>query len=371
MKSLLNITILFLCLFLTSCTFQTSFFKEINKQYVNENLVVSPLSAYQILGLTANGANGKTLDQMLLALGNKDLEELNNINIDILKAAKEFTTIEIANAIMTAFTPKENFLNVASKYESTVEDLKSAAQVNNWCNIKTHGKISKIIDELDPNTVMILLNAIYFKGTWQKEFPQNATSTKAFYNLNEESKSVKIDMMSIKERFNYYEDKEIQIVELPYTKDSMSAIIILPNKDTNINDFINELDDEKLQKLLKRMYKEIVKLSLPKFELEFSGLLNDVLKKMGMDEPFNQVAADFTGMKDLSDIYIEKVIQKTYLKVDEKGTEAADVTAVVINTKSIPIEFSMTVDRPFLFMLRNQNLPQNYEMVFMSKIEQL
>ena len=215
---------------------------------------------------------------------------------------------------------------------------------------------------------MILLNAIYFKGTWLKEFSENATSTNNFYNFNDKLKVTKVDMMSINENFNYYEDKEIQIIELPYTKDSMSAIIILPNKDININDFISDLNDDKLQKIMKKMYKKEVKLILPKFELEFSSLLNDVLQKMGMIEAFDQEKADLTGMRDLKDIFIGKVVQKTYLKVDEKGTEAAAVTAVIVYN-SLPI--IMNINRPFLFFLRNKKLPINYEMIFMAKIEEL
>ena len=370
MKYIINLTFLFLCFILCSCSFQTSFFKEINKNFINKNIITSPLSAYQVIGLTSNGANDKTLEQMLLALENESLEELNNINVEILNTSKDFTTIEIANAIMTTFNPKEKFLNAASKYESSVETLKSVAQVNNWCNLKTHGKIEKILDELDPNTVMILLNAIYFKGTWYTEFPENATLTTNFYNFNDESKVAKVDMMSIKDYFNYYEDKEMQIIELPYTKDSMSAIIILPNEDIEINDYISDLNDDKLQKLMKKMYQEEVELKLPKFELDFSCLLNDVLQKMGMINAFVADKADFTGMRDIKDIFIGKVIQKTYLKVDEKGTEAAAVTAVVFYN-SLPRNIKMNVNRPFLFFLRNKKLPINYEMIFMAKIEEL
>ena len=371
MKSFLTLTLLFTLLFFCSCTFQTSFFKEMNTQYKSKNLIISPLSAYQILGLTANGANNNSLKQMLLALGNENLEELNKINIEIVNIIKQFTTIELANGIMTAFTPKEAFLEISSKYESTIEPLKSVTQVNNWCNLKTHGKIEKIMENLDPNAVMVLLNAIYFKGTWLKEFQENATSTRSFYNFNDESNITNVEMMSIKDYFNYYEDNEIQIVELPYTKDSMSAIIILPNNEININEFISGLDDDTILRCIKKMNNKIVNLQLPKFELEFSSLLNDVLKRMGMVDPFDQNLADLTGLKDENDIYISRVIQKTYLKVDEKGTEAAGATAVEVTTKSLPITYKMNVDRPFLFLLRNKNLPTNYEMIFMAKSENL
>ena len=373
MKSSLNkIFIILSVLYLSSCAFQTSFFKEVNTQYIGKNVIISPLSAYQVLGLTTNGANGQSQEEMLLALENKNIEELNEINLEILKTSKDFSTIEIANAIMTAFTPKEKFVDIALKYESSIEPLKSVTQVNNWCNLKTHGKIPKILDELPPNTVMVLLNALYFKGEWVKEFSENLTTTKTFYNFNDETKSKEIEMMLIKENYNYYEDSKQQIIELPYTKDYMSAIIILPSKNIDINDYISELDDYNIQKLIKKMTQKEVQLQLPKFELEFSSKLNDILQKMGMVQVFDQSLADLTGMKEERDIYIGTVLQKTYLKVDEKGSEAAAITTVIVNTKSMPLNNNkMIINRPFLFMLRNKKLPENYEMLFMAKIEEL
>ena len=373
MKSLLNIIFLILStLYLSSCSFQTTFFKEINTQYKGKNVIVSPLSAYQVLGLTTNGANGQSQEEMLLALENKDLEELNEINLEILKVSKDFSTIEIANAIMTAFTPKEKFVDIALQYESSIEPLKSVTQVNNWCNLKTHGKIPKIMDQLPPNTVMVLLNALYFKGEWVKEFSENLTTTRAFYNFNDESKSTQIPMMLAKDNYNYYEDSQQQIIEIPYKKDYMSAVIILPSQSIDINKYISKLDDDTIQKLIKKMSTKEVQLQLPKFELEFDSTLNEILQKMGMVQVFDQSLADLTGMKDEKDIYIGQVLQKTYLKVDEKGSEAAAVTAVVVQTKSMPLNNNrMIINRPFLFMLRNKKLPQNYEMLFMAKIEQL
>ena len=172
--------------------------------------------------------------------------------------------------------------------------------------------------------------------------------------------------MRVFEKYNYYEDKDAQIIELPYKADSMSAVIILPNENTDINDYISELDDDKLQKSLKRMSPQFVNLELPKFEIEFSALLNTILQNMGMVLPFKG-NADFTGIVDGS-LYISKVVQKSYLSVDEHGTEATSASAVVM-PKSIPP--TMAIDRPFIFMLKNSKFPQNYEMLFMTKIEEL
>ena len=200
------------------------------------------------------------------------------------------------------------------------------------------------------------------------------TMKRPFYNLNDKSKEKKVDRMQIMDSFQYYEDREVQLIRLPYKKDSMSAIIILPNENKNINEFISELNDEKLQSLLKRMGREKVRLQLPKFELEFSSMLNSVLKKLGMNDAFNEIKANLEGIG--KNLYIGEVIQKTYLKVDESGTEAAELTIVTVKEKGIKIEkrpkiYSMIVERPFLFLLANDKLPINNEMLFISKIEKL
>ena len=138
---------------------------------------------------------------------------------------------------------------------------------------KNSRKIKEILKELPPLTIMVLLNAIYFKGIWQIEFDERNTTKKIFYNLNDKSNGKLVDTMAVKENFNYYEDNEVQIVELPYKDDSMSAFIFLPNRDININDFNANLNDEKLYRLIKRMYgRVLVELELPKFKLKFNSV---------------------------------------------------------------------------------------------------
>ena len=371
MKSLLSIICLLLNVFFASTSFQTTLFKEINKEFINKNVVISPLSAFQILGLTANGAKGTTLKQMVSALENASLVDINTVNGEIVKLSKSFSTVEIANAIFTTHTPKPEFSKTADLYDATVETLKSVTQVNNWCNLKTHGKIKEIMNGYDPNTVMILLNAIYFKGTWKTEFNEKKTQKRNFYNLNDKSNVKSVDLMSIVSPYLYYGDNQVQIIDLPYKDDYMSATIILPNENININDYLSNLSDDNLQKYIKKMSAQNVSLALPKFELDFSSSLTSALKKMGMKIPFAS-NADFSGLTDVKGAYISDVFQKAFLNVDEKGTEAAAVTSVTVTTKSMPKPIpSMIVNRPFLFLLRNKKFPKLYEMLFMSKIEQL
>ena len=372
-SSLFQIFIIFLSLNLSLNSFQTTLFQQMNKEFMNKNLLISPLSAYQVLSLTTNGARGKTYKEMLSSLAGNNIYELNDINYSILKAAKEFSSIELANAVMTAFIPEERFTDIAYKYEATVEALRDVDHVNYWCKIKTHEKINKILDSIEPNTLMILLNAVYFKGMWTKQFDPQNTKKGYFYNFGEDKNGVQVDMMYIKEKFYYYENEFMQVIEIPFAKDSSSAIVFLPNKDYDINTFIGELDDEKINFYLEHLYFQYeVDLTLPKFELEFSSELNNALQKLGMNDAFNPGKADLTGMRKEGNIYISKVIQKTYLKVDENGAEAAAVTAVVIKTRGIGTKTKrMIVNRPFVMVIKSSELPKNNDILFMAKIEKL
>ena len=369
--SLFYISILLTLSSLCLGSFQISFLKEINKYNKNKNFVFSPMSIYQILSLTANGARGNTLHEMVKALSGNSITELNRINSEILNAAKNFTSIEIANAIMTRIEPLDEFKKIAYSYDATIEKLKSAEQVNSWCFLKTHGKILQIVDQLDPLTKMILLNAIYFKGTWKKKFKPEKTQKKYFYNFGEQTKPVQVNMMNLETKFNYYSDEKVQVIEIPFSKDSVSAVIFLPKKLQNINDFIAELDDQKIKKYLNSLFPITVDLELPKFKIEFESGLNTYLHNLGMKQAFSPMA-DLSGLaKGGNDLYIDSVIQKAFIEVDESGAEAAAVTAVIINGWSsiINIRQRMYVNRPFLMMLRSKALPEDNDVLFLTKIE--
>ena len=356
-----------------NCSFQSKLFNKMNKEKKGENLIISPLSIFQALSLAANGARGKTQSEMLDLLQSDTIEELNEINYKIISLFKEFTTIEIANAIMTKFTPLEDFSNIAQEYLAPVEPLESVEQVNNWCSNKTHGKIDKILEELSPNTLMIILNAVYFKGEWFYQFDPYNTKNLTFYNLGNEG--VKIDTMTQIQDFKYYEDKKVQAIELTFMEDYMSAIIILPAKGTDINEYIDTLSisNKEYNKIIKGLKYVKVDLKLPKFELEFKDNLKNVLISLGMHNAFNESNADFTGLREQGEIYISKVLHKTYLKVFEEGCEAAAVTVIIDEEGCADgVEekiYNMKVNRPFLFLLKNSRLPEGYDLVFMSKIE--
>ena len=369
----LNIFIFCFLLFNSSnCSFQISLFNEINKSKKGQNLIISPLSIFQILSLTANGARDQTQLEMIQTLQNEDIEYLNSINYEILETSKNFKTVEIANAVMSKFIPNQEFLDVSEKYCASFQILESVQQVNGWCNEKTHGKIPKILDELNSSIVMILLNAVYFKGDWKSKFSEKLTTKKVFYNKGTEMKEI-YTMVQLK-HFSYYEDNTIQAIELPYVEDNMTALIILPREDIDINKYIISLDtnQDDLNALIKKLRYVKVNLELPKFELEFSTSLKDILIDMGMETAFTN-NADFSGLREEGNLKIDDVMHKTYLKVDEEGTEAAAITGISIMPTSagpdVEIVYQMKVNRPFLFFLRSKKLPIDNDLLFMSKIE--
>ena len=373
MRYLIIITFISLLINSFNCSFQASIFNRMNKEKKGENLIISPLSIFQVLSLTTNGANGQTQSEMLDVLQSKNMDELNQINYDIISTFKKFSTIDIANAVMTKFTPIEDFNVIADKYLATSEPLVSVEQVNNWCSNKTHGKIEKILNFLNPQTIMILINAVYFKGEWLFQFETEMTRNLSFFNKG--SEEVKVETMTQFENFRYYEDKKVQAIELKFKEDYMSAIIILPAEGTDINKYINTLSNsnEDYSKIINGLDYAKVHLQLPKFELTFSEELNQILIDLGMYNAFSSKDADFSGLKEEGGLYISQVIHKTYLKVNEAGTEAAAVTIISMDG-ALPVEekiYDMKVNRPFLFLLKNSKLPSGYDLVFMSKIEKI
>ena len=368
---------LFSFFIISNCSFQTSIFNELNKQSNGKNLVLSPISIFQILSLTSNGAKGTTQEEMLETLQNSNDISLNSINYNLLKVLKNFTTLEIANAVMTKVNPEKKFTEICNNYLALITKLETAEQVNNWCSQKTHGKINKKNNEIPEDVKMILLNAVYFKGLWESEFTKKQTKLKSFYNLNKNE--VKVETMYKLGFFNYYEGDDIQAVEIPYKKDKMSAVIILPKKELDINTWINKISNNQnnLNSIINKLSFQRVHLELPKFKFEYLVELKETLQNLGMSTAFTD-NADFNELSQKEDLKIDSVIQKSLIKVDEEGTEAAAVTMVRVSVKKSagPIRRKeiiriMKVNRPFLFLIKSSLLPEDYNLLFMAKIEKL
>ena len=363
MKRLILIFIFISFIYSQKLTFQTTIFSHLY-QNQNKNICISPLSIYQVISLVSNGASGKTQDEILKALvpdssvNKKTQFKLNDVNNKIVKIYNSKNNyVKIANAVMTKQILKSSFLKMCKKYEAFVEPLKSVSQVNNWCSKKTNGKITEIIDSID-KVEMILLNAVYFKSDWQKKFSPSKTKLLDFTNSNGQVVQVKT-MFQEFDSVNYYGDDKFQMIELPYEDNHLSMVIILPSKKSSstLNLIKNEKND--ITKMLKNLKKtSYVRLYLPKFKFEYKASLVDSFKKMNMKKAFTD-GAEFTNLNEGHPLKIDKIIHKTFIAVDENGTEAAAVTAVtmvknsMIKTKTY---INMNVDHSFIYMIKDNRV---------------
>ena len=352
----------------SSIPFQFKLFSLLSQQNKGENVLISPLSIFVILSLTANGANGQTKDEFLKGLSYETIEKVNEIIKKIHGSYSKFTAVEVANAVMTKIEPLKSFEEIAGEYKAKCEKLESLEQVNKWCNDKTHGKISKILDQLTSDIMMILLNAVYFKGNWLTEFKANETIVRDFFSTKHGKQSVK--MMKIKGLFNYYEDNNLQAIELPYKEDNAAALVVLPKGE--INSFVVSFSVI-FQTVYKSLKQEKVALKLPKFRQESDFELKKYLEVLGIKSAFDGQRADFGKITKEMPLYISKVVHKAFLNVDEKGTEAAAVTAVVMNRMMCRPEkyIEMNVNKPFIFVILSKDLMIEHNILFLSKVENI
>lgn len=327
------------------------------------NLILSPLSASMALGMTLNGAEGATYEAMRSTLGFDDLSraEINDSYaglIDLLTRLDRTVTFDIANAVWTnASIPiHQSFLDAvrasfrAEAASRSFTDPATLTEINDWVDSNTNGRITEILDSLDPSLVALLVNAIYFKGSWTNRFDPADTRDHEF--MRENGRPVVVPMMRIADvELPYGSGDGWRAVELPYGGEAFSMVLVEPH-DGDARALATRLDVGLWQEIVGSLAPmKIDAVSMPKFELDYDVFLNDALRAMGMDPAFRP-GADFTGMSPSGDrICIDFVRQKTFLKVDEEGTEAAAVTAVGARLVSF---FGVSLDRPFLFAIRER-----------------
>jgi serine protease inhibitor len=337
--------------------------KELAPSHQN-NFVVSPYSAYTILSLVRNGASGITEKEMASALSQEQISvasvnELIKDTSDVLQNNKK-NVLEIANSVFVkkGLAVKQPFLDVASKsYDakaSTVEfgDSSTLKDINDWVSEKTHGKIPVLLAALAPQAVMVLINAVYFKGTWAECFKEEDTHPQEFYREN--GKTDRVSMMHQAGRMTYFKGDDFQAVRLPYSEHNEEMVIVLPSRGESISTFITHFSEKDWQAINSQATAHQVNLSLPRFHIESTHDLNQPLQNLGMKSAFSRFAADFSNIAN-GKLYISQAIQKAYIETDEKGSEAAAATAVVMSQRAavraeLPIVF--VVDRPFLFGLQ-------------------
>lgn len=323
------------------------------------NLFISPTSLLMALAMVYNGADGKTKEEMAKILG-QQTDQVNKANASLINRLLQ-TSDNVELAIANSIWLNENYqfqddfkINVQDYFnaeinEINVTDNESVTKINNWVKKETNGKINEIVqDPLDPDLVSILLNAIYFKGDWKYEFDKNQTSEDTFYG---QTKSA--SFMKLEEELSYLENNLFQAVSLPYGDGTLSMKVFLPKKNVSLKEVEDELTQENWQKWSSQFTKKEGTLLLPKFKLEYEIELNDALKMLGMPTAFEK-DADFSNMiQESVPLWISKVKQKTYIDVNEKGTEAAAATSIEVVTESAIISdsFYMNVNHPFIFSI--------------------
>ena len=355
-------------------SFQIEIFKSIVKsKSKGKNLIISPLSIYHILSLTTNGAFGDTKKEMLTTLGNKNQEEMNKNNKLIYSIINNFKTVECANSIFVREKPLSTFIEQTKDYKAQIDELKDANKINKWCDEATHGLIQKIIDVVRPDDIMILINAIYFKGIWKIQFDRRLTEKREF--LNYQNEKIITDFMKTENTYKYFENDSIQAISLDYQNDNMEGLIILPKNGDDINQYIEKFNQEEYNNILNSLNNQKVNLYLPKFKIKFEIFLEEVLKNLGIKLAFNPSHADFSSMikNKKNKFYINSIIHSSYIKIDEKGTEATAVTALRFRG-GIPKpdrKIIMDINHPFLFIIRSKDLPSGHDIIFITKIENL
>ena len=338
-----------------------------------QNLFMSPLSAHMALGMALNGARAETLAEMQGALGFSSTTDLAEINasysglLDLLVDLDPRVTVEIANSVWyeQTFPFRQDYLaTVASAFDAEVSGLDFASpsapvSINDWVEGKTQGHIKKMVESLQPNEVMLLLNAIYFKGDWREQFDPDRTYDAPFTLAD--GSTTTVNMMAREDgELAVSRQASFQLVDLPYGGGAYRMTIVLPDPGVSLTSVIDGLDASTWASWTGGLAPTEVPVELPRFELEWEATLNDVLRDMGMDRAFQPGVADFGGMLSDgfdpqapgTDLYITKVKQKSFVSVNEEGTEAAAATSVGIGVTSAPLP--VRVDRPFLFAIRER-----------------
>ena len=349
--------------------FGLKLFKEVlESEEADKNIMISPLSVSLALAMTYNGADGTTKEAMekTLELSGLTVDEINENYkdlIDALVSVDPKVLMSIANSIWYkhTFEVEQDFINVNQDYyyaEVTPLDFCSPDAVNtinNWVADKTNNKITEILDYIPSDAVMYLINAIYFKGIWKFEFDESETEEAPFYLNDETTKDV--PMMVQEASFNYLSNDLLEAVEMLYGIGNYSMIILLPKNGKTLNDITEQLNNENWNRWLGEFHEEAkVQIHLPKFKFEYKNQLNDELINMDMGIAFEPYLADFSKINPNEQLFISRVIHKTFIEVNEEGTEAAAVTMVEISLTSAGGEtfIPFHVNKPFIFAIKER-----------------
>jgi serpin B len=338
------------------------------------NIFYSPYSISLALAMTYGGARGETAKQIAdtlhyLPAQNALHPAFNNLTVELGKRGEgamgkdgKGFRLSIANAIwgQKNYTFQPAYLDLlAENYGAGLRilDFKAAPEpsretINKWVADQTADRIKDLLPKgsINPLTRLVLTNAIYFNAAWKLPFKAEATAPGPFHLAS--GTDVTVPMMKQTDNFGYAKSGNYVAVDLPYDGNQLS-MVILTNQSGNFNDFEATLTAPAVKAIIDNLKNTRVALTMPKFSFQSEFGLKDTLKEMGMVAPF-QESADFSGMSTQSDLHIDDVIHKAFVAVDEAGTEAAAATGVVVGTTAMPPEpVSVTLDHPFIFLIRD------------------
>lgn len=346
-----------------------------------DDYCISPLSLILDMSMCASGAVGETARQMYDVMGfgemnREDVDEYCRALSHDLAAVDKSTVFESANSLwfkkIDDFKVKESYISNAKKYYAaevyTVPfDKSTESEINTWAEKKTHDKIHDLVQyPFSPDLRAMLINAIYFNGKWAFEFNEKK-ETGPFHSVGGD---VEATYLLSRKEFGYASLKTCQIADFPYGNDSYSLTVVLPNEGYRMNAVLDDLMSERGVDALANVHKRKreVDVKLPEFRIECKTNFVEPLERMGMVAPFDDLAADFSGISDLP-LVISDIFQKTYIDVNEKGTEAAAATVISMEkaTSIGPDEIPLFhVNRPFFFILR-ENSSETYLFVGLKK----
>jgi serpin B len=345
----------------------------------NKNMFFSPFSLSIAMGMTYSGANAETEKQIADVFGfsantkgfHKSLGKVQN---DLVNQGSKGVEIAIANQLWVdkQFKFRCSYLRqVKRAYGAPIERMpfrvepeKCRLEINKWVEGKTNNRIVNLLPKgsITDLTALVLTNAIYFKGQWDNKFLEESTRDGEFTTLDGER--VRARMMSIRDKFKVYEGDDLKMIELPYAGKQFSMLVVLPNESISITKFEQSVSLENIDNYIDLLSKSEVYLKLPKFKFESEYELKPVLSNLGMPIAFSN-AADFTRMSKKPELKIDEVYHKAFVEVSEEGTEAAAATAVVIVRKSVGVTVEFDVNRPFMFLIRDN---ASGTIVFMGRV---
>lgn len=328
-----------------------------------KNTLISPLSVLIALAMTANGADGETLKQMEQVLG--EGFSIHQTNMYCSYLLNEFckdgqVKMNCANSIWfrdtATFTPRQDFLQTnadyygASVYKAAFDD-RTLQDINQWVTEKTNGMIENILDEIPANAMLYIINALAFEGKWKDAYSENSIRDGVFTNHEGKKQSVEL-MYSTEEQ--YLEDGSATGFIKEYAGGQYSFVALLPKEGVSLDDYVTSLTGDGFQTLLATAKSTDISVAIPKFCYDYDVLLNQSLMEMGITDAFSPQLADFSKMAEVSDgnLYISRVIHKTFIAVDEEGTRAGAATIVEVPKCSAPTEtYTVHLTRPFVYAI--------------------